>query len=265
MNTIWDGIINPPLTGRSLKPRSSGISMILDKGLSLLETKTLLETSSAFIDFIKLSFGTIALYDPYTLTCKIELAQEYGIPVYPGGTFLEIAVWEEHYEACLRKLASFKMNWVEISDGTIHLPLSQRKTLIHQAREYGFKVITEVGKKNPESQPDEDQLITTALADLEAGAEWVIIEARESGKDIGVYDHNGSIISDKLTKLSNALPLTQIIWEAPLKSQQASLINQFGPGVNLGNIPPADVMALEALRWGLRSDTWHPPKVSGKT
>lgn len=260
MNPFWEGIINPPLAEHPSKPRSSGISMILDKGLSLAETRALLETSAAFIDFIKLSFGTIALYDPYTLTCKIELAHEYGTFVYPGGTFLEIAVWQERFEPCLQKLTALKMNWVEISDGTIELPHEKRVALIQRAKDHGFSVITEVGKKNPAAQPDDDCLIRTAQSDLDNGADWIIIEARESGKNIGVYDRQGDIIEEKLTKLRRELPLSRIIWEAPLKSQQADLINRFGPNVSLGNIPPSDAMALEALREGFRSDTWHPVK-----
>lgn len=256
MTNIWDNIIDPPLTDRSVKPRYTGISMILDKGLSLMETEALLATHGQFIDFLKLSFGTIALYDPVTLSRKIELATEYGIAVYPGGTFLEIAFWQGRFERCLKKLRELKLSWVEISDGTITLVPAIRTSLIATAISFGFQVLSEIGKKDPANQLDESLLIETARLDLEAGATWVIVEARESGKSIGVYDHQGTIISEKLEKLSQGLPVSKLIWEAPLKSQQAALINHFGSGVNLGNIAPGDVLALEALRQGFRSDTW---------
>lgn len=258
MTNSWDNIIDPPLTGRSSKPRQTGVSMILDKGLSLLETESLLATHGQFIDFLKLSFGTIALYDPAILNRKLELANAYGVPIYPGGTFLEIAFWQGRFERCLKKLSELNLKWVEISDGTMALPSAIRTSLITTAISLDFQVLSEIGKKDPANQADEAILIETALADLKAGATWVIVEARESGKNIGVYDHQGAIIPEKLAKLSQELPVSRLIWEAPLKSQQAALINHFGSDVNLGNIPPGEVLALEALRQGFRSDTWKP-------
>lgn len=253
----WDKVISPPLGGRPPKPRNTGITMILDKGLSVMETRNLLETGADFIDFIKLSFGTLPLYPPSILTAKIKTAAEFGIPVYPGGTFLEIAFWEKTVDRVLDQLLELGIRWVEISDGTITLSPRERRQLIINALQRGFKVITEVGKKDPEQQPDHHRLIQTAKEDLECGADWVIIEARESGKSIGVYDSHGAVITEKLITLSSVLPLKKIIWEAPLKNQQAALIDQFGPEVNLGNIPINEVIALEALRRGLRSDTWR--------
>ncbi len=252
----WDQVISPPLKGRPPKPRTTGMTMILDKGLSLSETRNILETGADFIDYIKLSFGTLPLYPPSILKKKIHMAADFGIPVYPGGTFLEIAFWEKTVDRVLDQLSALGIQWVEISDGTITLSPEERRQLIAKALGRGFKVITEVGKKDPAQQPDPHRLVQTAKEDLECGAEWVIIEARESGTNIGVYDSHGAVITEKLAAISSVLPLEKIMWEAPLKNQQASLICQFGPGVNLGNIPPTDVIALEALRRGFRSDTW---------
>jgi len=252
----WEQMILPPLKGRPPKPRNTGITMVLDKGLSLTETRNLLEIGADFIDFIKLSFGTIPLYPPSILKQKINLAADFGIPVYPGGTFLEIAFWEKVVDRVFDQLSALDIHWVEISDGTINFSPKERRQLITNALHHNFKVITEVGKKDPEHQPDPQRLIQTAKEDLECGAEWVIIEARESGTNIGVYDSLGAVISEKLDMICSVLPLDKIIWEAPLKNQQAFLINRFGPGVNLGNIPTTEVIALEALRRGLRSDTW---------
>jgi phosphosulfolactate synthase len=256
MAELWQGIVESPLQGRIAKPRTEGISMLIDKGLSGNETADLFEMSAAYIDLLKLTFGTAALYRQEVLIKKISLAKEYYVYVYPGGTFFEIAFWQGKSQAYFDKMLELGFEWVEISDGSLEITGPDRKKAIRAAIVAGLKVITEVGKKDPKNELDEVAMVTTAGADLEAGATWVIIEARESGRGIGIYDSQGGIISDKLTKLSQGLPLAKIIWEAPLKSQQASLINGFGPNVNLGNIPPAEAMALEALRLGYRSDTW---------
>ncbi len=256
MKDLWQDILEAPVQGRLRKPRIQGITMIIDKGLSVGSTQDFLEMNADFIDFIKLTFGTTALYKPETLKKKISIAMKYKVPVYPGGTFFEIALWQKTSEPYFHKLVELGFKWVEISDGTIEIPSSQRTAAIDNALSCGLHVITEVGKKELSKQPDENILIQTALQDLNAGASWVIIEARESGQGIGIYDSKGIIINEKLAKLSAELPMEKIIWEAPLKGQQARLINDFGPNVNLGNIPPNEAMALEALRIGYRNDTW---------
>jgi len=255
MDYLWEEI-TPPLSGRLHKPRAAGMTMLIDKGLSLTETAALLEQTASFIDFIKLSFGTAALYQTAILKQKIRLAAAKEVIVYPGGTFLEIAFWRNKLSSCLKILQEYDFQWVEISDGTLEISEKQRLAMISAALSAGFKVIAEVGKKDPEVKLDDNRLIETALRDLEAGADRVIIEARESGKGIGIYDAQGAVIAAKLNLINEKIPPDKIIWEAPLKNQQAALINQFGPNVNLGNIPPAEALALEALRLGYRSDTW---------
>ena len=156
----------------------------------------------------------------------------------------------------LQKLRELGMEWVEISDGTLSISPQKRDAAIRMARDQGLRVISEVGKKDSASQPEETVLVDTARHDFNSGADWAIIEGRESGKGIGIFDVDGGVIGPKLTALREQLPAERIIWEAPLKSQQAKLINLLGTNVNLGNIPPEEIMALEALRRGLRSDTW---------
>jgi Uncharacterized conserved protein len=229
---------------------------VIDKGLSINETKELLALNAAYVDFIKLTFGTTTLYNREILAEKILIAEDYGVPVYPGGTLFEIALCQQKSQPYFEKLAELGFKWIEISDGTLTISVADRVKAIREALECGLKVITEAGKKDSLRQPGEEVIIDTALNDLETGASWVIIEARESGQGIGIYDAKGNIIADKLGILSAKLPMNKIIWEAPLKNQQAKLINDFGPNVNLGNIPPTEVMALEALRLGYRSDTW---------
>ena len=252
----WEGLWQSPLTGRNQKPRQNGVTMLIDKGLTLAATRDLLDLNALFIDFIKLSFGTTALYPPDYLRRKLALVKEFGIDLYPGGTFFEVAFWKGQAVPYLKKLMALGFESVEISDGTIELTPLERLTAIRTAQEIGLRVITEVGKKDASAQPEVKVLVNTALADLEAGASWVIIEARESGQGIGIYDQQGRVITDELALISQQLPLDRVIWEAPLKGQQAHLINTFGVNVNLGNIPPAEIMALEALRLGYRSDTW---------
>ena len=256
MENLWEGILKPPLNGRIQKPRPTGITMLIDKGLSPAETSNLLEMGAAYIDLIKLTFGTAALYQSDTLIRKLELAAQNGVAVYPGGTFFEIAYWQNNVEQYFLKLTGLGFRWVEISDGTIPLTLSERCKVIDLAFKTGLEVITEVGKKNPDLQPDGQSLIGTIDNDLKMGVSWVIIEARESGRGIGIFDDQGEVIEEKFDRIRQSIPQSKIIWEAPLKKQQVKLVNEFGPNVNLGNVPPAEVLALEALRLGFRSDTW---------
>ncbi len=257
MPESWDFFVTPPVGGRLGKPRDFGVTMLIDKGLSLGETRNLLELGAPHIDFLKLSFGTIALYPPKVLAKKAALAAEYHVAVYPGGTYFEICYWRGQWQDYFYKLLRLGLEWVEISDGTLDLTQSEREQAIRAAKAAGLKVITEVGKKNPCCRVDEWSLAESAERDLELGASWVIIESRESGHGIGIYDQNGAIIEEKLQAFSDRLPQRRILWEAPLKNQQARLINDFGPNVNLGNIQPSEALALEALRLGLRSDTWR--------
>lgn len=253
---VWEGVLTQPIRGRNPKPRSRGVTMLIDKGLTIAETRGLLELNAPAIDFIKLTFGTAALYPRQVLMEKIELAKAYSVAVYPGGTFFEISLHQGKSAAYFQKLRELGMEWVEISDGTLSISPQKRDVAIRTARDHGLRVISEVGKKDSANQPEETILVETARRDFDSGADWVIIEGRESGKGIGIFDADGGVIAAKLTALLDQLPQERIIWEAPLKNQQARLINLLGSNVNLGNIPPGEIMALEALRRGFRSDTW---------
>jgi phosphosulfolactate synthase len=249
-------LIQSPIPGHTEKLRSTGITMVIDKGLSVTATRSLFELCAPYIDLLKLGFGTIALYPQELLKQKLALAKEYQVVLYPGGTFLEIAYWQRRIKPVFAGLAQLGFQWVEISDGTLRITPSARRCLIQAALDAGFQVITEVGKKDALEQPGMDEIAKNVNEDLMEGADRVIVEARESGTGIGIYDRTGAILHDKLETLRCSLPLDRIIWEAPQKNQQAELINIFGPNVNLGNIPVTEILALEALRRGLRSDTW---------
>ena len=251
----WQGVVHMPVAGRLDKPRALGWTMVIDKGLSLTETENLLSVAADYIDVIKLAFGTSALYRRSLLEDKIRLIQGFGVGVMPGGTLGEIALCQGSWPAYLDQTARFGFDFLEISDGTIPLDGENRRAAIMTAREKGFSVISEVGKKHPEDQQPLEKEMHQALLDLACEARMVIIEGRESGKGIGIYDAQGGICDAGLNRLADGLPMEKVIWEAPLKPQQETMILRYGPNVNLGNIPPGDVLALEALRLGLRGDT----------
>lgn len=252
----WQDVLDFPLTGRKEKPRTEGLSMVIDKGLGYTEMAELLEVAAGYIDFIKLGFGTSALYASHQLTRKIELVRRYNVDILPGGTFLEIAWVQGKATDFLQMAAEMGYTVIEVSDGTVDLPPAERARLIEAAVARGFKVLSEVGKKHPDDRVEGLQLHQQVIRDIEGGAFKVIVEGRESGKGVVIYDDHGAIRHDELKALVQDLPDTGIlIWEAPLKNQQQELILRFGPNVNLGNIQPSDVLPLEALRRGLRADT----------
>lgn len=252
----WGNILAFPRPGRRYKPRRDGLTMVIDKGLGLTETRDLLELAADYIDSIKLTFGTSAFYPASILQEKTQLCRRYGVDIFPGGTFLEIALIQGALGRFLTRAQELGFNAIEVSDGTITMTPQTRLWVIEQALAAGFKVITEVGKKHPADQLPVEQMVAQVRADLDAGAAHVIVEGRESGVGVGIYGADGHVKQSDLEAILAAVPHPeQLIWEAPLKLQQQSLILRLGTNVNLGNIPPGDVLALEALRVGLRGDT----------
>lgn len=256
------GTIVPDFTKARLeqKPRPYGLTMLLDRCQGLASTEDILMMAGSYIDHIKLSFGTSALLDESFLRRKIELVRSYHIEIYPGGTMMEIAHVQGCIPKCIKRSYELGFTAVEISDGTIELPRQLRNDTIRYALDVGLKVITEVGKKDPTIEIPPAQMCEQIEEDLALGAERVIIEARESGTGIGIYDQKGQIILDKVTEILECLDEDKhnaLIWEAPRSGQQASLILLQGPNVNLGNIRPSDVLGLESLRRGLRFETFR--------
>ncbi|HZK17804.1 MAG TPA: phosphosulfolactate synthase [Clostridia bacterium] len=252
----WRELLSFPLAGRNCKPRSKGITMVIDKGLGISETRDLLNLAGKYIDFLKLGFGTSALYEQELLEEKINLVKNYRVDIYPGGTFLEIAILQNKLKEFLTMAKSLGFTAVEVSDGTVKIDPETRKRAINMAKDLEFKVLTEVGKKDPKRALSPDCLISQIKSDLENGSQWVIIEGRESGKEVGVYDKEGQFIKHALeTILSHHEFSEHLVWEAPLKHQQQDLILRLGPNVNLGNVSPVEILSVEALRVGLRGDT----------
>ncbi len=252
----WQDLIGDPLADRSVKPRRDGRTMVIDKGLGLGPTGDLLEIASEYIDYWKLPFGTSALYPEDLLRDKIALIRRYGVYVYPGGTFLEIAVMQDRLAPFIERVAELGFDAAEVSDGTVQLSAAKRREAIQRARAAGLVVLTEVGRKDPTERLGAVQIHRTIVEDLAAGAEQIIVEGRESGRGVGIYDSEGEIAEEELLKVMRAAgDIHRLIWEAPLKSQQQELIRRFGTNVSLGNVPPEEILALECLRRGLRADT----------
>jgi phosphosulfolactate synthase len=257
-STLWETCIADPIPGRRTKPRETGVTMIIDTGMGIGASRDLADLASPYIDFVKLGFGSSKVYPDTVLQEKIVLWHQYGIPVYPGGTFLEIAVLQGRWESFLERCREIGFAAVEISDGTIELGRSLRTRMIRKVRDMGFVTLTEVGKKSASQKLTVSQQVRNILEDLAAGASYVIIEGRESGRNTGLFDENGALSESELLELLNGLEsscIEKMIWESPLPSQQENFIRLFGPNVNLGNIPPSSVVSLESLRRGLRSDT----------
>lgn len=256
MKKAWEGVTEMPCGGRPPKPRKTGLTMVIDKGIGMYQLKDLIQTSGEYIDILKLTFGTSAFYAKEFLREKNDLLRSEKIGVMPGGTFLEVSVWKGACEKYLQRAKELGFSMIEISDGTIEMDLSTRKDAIHRAMDMGFKVITEVGKKDPkEALPIafQHQLIKE---DLACGAFKVIIEAREAGRGVGIFDQSGKIKQDEVDNIIAGVDdVDKLLWEAPIKNQQQELIIRFGNNVNLGNVPPEEVLALEALRQGVRGDT----------
>jgi phosphosulfolactate synthase len=239
------------------KPRYNGITMVLDKGLGLKTAEDLMDISGNYVDFLKFGWGTISIHNKEIIQNKIDMYQSYHVDAYPGGTLFELAYVQNKIQEYFEEAHSLGFKALEISDGSIDLPLEERLSFISEAKDKGFKVISEVGKKDPEKDLKltlEDR-INLIKMDLDAGSSKVLIEARESGQNIGIFDKNGNVKEDEVDYLFNNLPSEKLIWEAPQKSQQVYFILKIGAEVNLGNIPPEEITSLETMRRGLRGDT----------
>jgi phosphosulfolactate synthase len=236
--------------------------MILDKGVGLHAFEDLLDLSGEYIDIVKLGFGTSPLYPLPVIRGKIDQAVRRGITIVPGGTLLEAAVRLDVVPGFFRQALELGFTGIEVSDGTIQLDRNLRSELIGEAKSFGLQVFTEYGKKLFGSRIDIDDFAATVRQDLACGADLVIVEARESGKGIGLFDERGDCRDEDLARIRSAVPnLGRLLWEAPLKDQQVALIRALGPDVHLGNIPMQDVIALESMRRGLRSDTFSLQQV----
>lgn len=239
------------LPERPSRPRTSGLTHVLDAGLAAHQAAALCESASSYIDVVKLGWGTA--YVSQDLDAKLDSYRAAGLAVVCGGTLFEAAVLHDRLDAYCDELDRLGITWIEISDGTIPLERSHKLAAIERLSER-FSVLSEVGSKFDDRQVPSAQWGAWAREELNAGAWKVIAEARQSGS-VGVFRADGSVREDIVDSLLGAVSLDDIVFEAPSAAQQAWFIATYGPHVNLGNIAPGDVIGLETLRLGLRSDT----------
>ena len=240
------------LPERPAKPRSAGLTHALDKGYSLDRVASVLSAYSGWIDVWKLGWGT-AYIEP-ALAEKVRLLRDHQVKPCTGGTLLEIAWLQGRVDEFFEFATWAGFECVEVSRGSTDMLLAEKHQIVRQARSLGFEVFAEVGSKNPGDLVSAAEWTVELESDLDAGAAWLVAEGRESGT-VGLYDAGGHLREDLIDALASSAAAGCIIYEAPQRAQQAHLLLRFGPEVNLGNIAVDDVMGLETLRLGLRSDT----------
>jgi phosphosulfolactate synthase len=242
----------PFMPDRPDKPRNSGITMVMDKGLSIREAEDFMSVGSGYTDFVKLGFGTSLITPGFEK--KIKIYKQSGTIPYFGGTLFEAFIVRNMFKEYVEFLDKNEIDLVEVSDGSFDIEHQRKLEYISMLAERGT-VISEVGSKKASVVFSPDEWVAMMKAELNAGSVKVIAEARESGTT-GIYNEDGSINNKIISAIAEHVKLENVIWEAPLKSQQAWFIKHFGANVNLGNIAPNEIIPLESLRLGLRGDTF---------
>jgi phosphosulfolactate synthase len=229
----------------------TGLTHVIDKGLGARSWEDILEVSGDLISIVKLGWGTAAVTQQ--LERKLEVLRKAGKPVVIGGTFFEVVYVKDKIDAYKSWLDTLGLTHVEISDGTVDIPRERKLELIADFAQ-DFTVLSEVGSKDSSVEYTAAEWTQWLREELEAGAWKVINEAREGGT-AGIFDSSGGMRTELIGEIAGAVGVENVIFEAPSKASQAWFIKEFGPSVNLGNIPPDEVIPLETLRLGLRGDT----------
>ena len=240
------------LPHREIKPRTTGYTMVMDKGLSIREVEDLIETSGPYIDIVKLGWATS--YVTPNLSEKLAVYKDAGIPCYLGGTLFEAFVIRDQFEHYQRVLDKFDLEYAEVSDGSIELDHQLKCEYISTLAKQ-VTVLSEVGSKDAAKIIPPYKWIEQMQTELDAGAWKVIGEAREGG-NVGLFRDSGEVRQGLVEEILTKIPSEKILWEAPQKSQQVWFIKLCGTNVNLGNIAPKEVIPLETIRLGLRGDTF---------
>ncbi|TDO23383.1 phosphosulfolactate synthase [Sediminibacterium goheungense] len=238
---------------RTQQPRNSGLTMVMDKGLSINEVHNFMSVGGPHVDIVKLGFGT-SFVTP-NLRAKIEAYQSYNIPIYFGGTLFEAFLIRNQFEDYISVCKDYGINYMEVSDGSISIPHAEKCGYIEKLTKHGT-VLSEVGSKDAAHIIPPYKWIELMRAELEAGSSYVIAEAREAG-NVGIYRGSGEVREGLVQEILTQIPEEKIIWEAPQKAQQLYFLELIGCNVNLGNIAPHEILALEAMRIGLRGDTFE--------
>lgn len=237
---------------RSAKPREKGITMVMDKGLSIRQVEDFLSINEPHTDIVKLGWATS--YVTPNLADKLDVYRQANVPFYFGGTLFEAFVVRNQFDDYRRILDQYKMEYAEVSDGSVDIPHDEKCEYIRKLSEQ-VTVISEVGSKDDEKIIAPYRWIELIEAEMQAGSWKVIAEARESGS-VGIYRESGEVRQGLIDEILTRIPYESIIFEAPLKAQQVWFIKLLGANVNLGNIAPAEVIPLETIRLGLRGDTF---------
>jgi phosphosulfolactate synthase len=244
--------ILPFLPERPPKPRNLGLTMVMDKGLSIREAEDFMSVGSEYTDFVKLGFGTSLITPGFEQ--KLKIYRSAGCIPYFGGTLFEAFVIRNMFDEYIEFIDKHEVNLVEVSDGSYEIEYKKKLEYISILSKR-VTVISEVGSKKKDIIYSPGEWVEMMKSELDAGSVKVIAEARESGT-IGIYNDDGSVNMPLIEEISKNVKLENVLWEAPLKSQQAWFIKHFGANVNLGNIAPNEIIALESLRLGLRGDTF---------
>jgi phosphosulfolactate synthase len=239
------------LPERPPKPREEGVTHVIDTGLSVYEAEGLMSMAADYVDLVRLGWGTA--YVTRDVSAKIDRYRAAGVPVMLGGTLTELAWLDGRIDELVAWLDELGIEHVEVSSGTVTIPPEEKLALIERLAGR-FTVFAEVGEKDPNALLAPYRWVELIRTALESGATKVVCEGRATG-DAGMYRPNGEPREGLIDEMVHELPAAQMIFEAPRKHQQVWFIKHFGPAVNLGNVLPSDVIALETLRVGLRADT----------
>ena len=248
---MWDGPDFLELPARQRKPRTAGLTHVLDKGTAPVLLAAVLDAAGEAVDVVKVGWG-IAYLDR-NLKERVALCHAAGIVVSLGGTLLELAAAQGRVAELREWAAGQGVDALEVSNGLLGLSLEEKAALIRELAA-DFTVLAETGAKDGSVPVVPQRWVAEMEADLAAGARWAIAEGRESGT-VGLFDADGRVREQLVELIAARLPLERVIFEAPRKAQQAWFVRQFGPQVSLGNVALDDILPLETLRLGLRADT----------
>lgn len=245
------------LKEREEKPRQKGITMVLDKGLGLETAESLMNISGDYVDYLKFGWGTSIVHEQDIIKDKVAMYKSHNITPYTGGTLFELAYMDDKLEEFFQEAHDLGFEAIEVSDGSTTISHDKKLECIESAKKDGFEVLSEVGKKDPglDKELSLDERIEYMQNELEVGSSLIIVEAREGGKNIGIYDKAGNAKEDEIDYILDNFDGNKILWEAPNKDQQVFFILKLGNDVNLGNVSTDDITSLETLRRGLRGDT----------
>ncbi|MFR3376599.1 MAG: phosphosulfolactate synthase [Methanobrevibacter smithii] len=245
------------LKEREEKPRQKGITMVLDKGLGLETAESLMNISGDYVDYLKFGWGTSIVHEQDIIKDKVAMYKSHNITPYTGGTLFELAYMNDKLKEFFQEAHDLGFEAIEVSDGSTTISHDKKLECIESAKKDGFEVLSEVGKKDPglDKELSLDERIEYMQNELEAGSSLIIVEAREGGKNIGIYDKAGNAKEDEIDYILDNFDGNKILWEAPNKDQQVFFILKLGNDVNLGNVSTDDITSLETLRRGLRGDT----------